>query len=297
MSVKFIIGCDPELMIVDGKKNLKSCIPLIEGSKHSPLKINKGAVLSDNVNFEFNVTPEQDINRFIENIGTVLHQSVGLLGKDYSFIVRASANFPSSELEDIRAREFGCEPDYNAWTLETNNMDAGAANASLRSAGGHIHIGATQETKFLYDDMGKVRMIKAMDTVAGIISLLLDKDPTSALRRSLYGKAGSHRPKDYGVEYRAIGNFWVNSPKLVKLVYDLTAVAVELVSKKKEAVLIKKIGESKIINTINNSDVKTAEEIYNKHLKPILGKALVAEIETARTATHDFYKEWNLQEV
>lgn len=297
MKSAFMMGCDPELMIVDSKKNLKSCIPLISGSKHSPLKIDRGAVLSDNVNFEFNVNPEEDIDKFIENIKTVLVQSVSLIGKGHSFIVQSSADFPNSELEDVRAREFGCEPDFNAWTLETNNMDAGAANQNLRSAGGHVHIGATKETKFLYDDMGKVRMIKAMDTIAGIISMLIDKDPTSALRRSLYGRAGSHRPKEYGVEYRTMGNFWVKSPSLVKLVYDLTSVAVQLVSAKKEAALIKKIGEKKIIDTINKSDLKTAEAIYNKFLKPILPLELVKEIELEREATPDFYKEWGLKAV
>lgn len=291
---KFVIGCDPELMIVDSKKNLKSCIPLIKGSKHSPQKINKGAVLSDNVNFEFNTDPAETVDKFVETISTVLQQSVDLIGKGYDFIVRASADFPESELQDIRAREFGCEPDYNAWTMEENVIDSSAASENLRSAGGHIHIGATKYTKFLYDDMGKVRMIKAMDAIPGIISILIDKDPTSALRRSLYGKAGSHRPKQYGVEYRAIGNFWVQSPVLVRLVYELTSVAVDLVDAKKDAALIKKIGENNIINTINNSDMEMAESIYNKHLKSILGSDLVGDIEKARSTNHDLYKEWGL---
>ncbi len=52
-----------------------------------------------------------------------------------------------------------------------------------------------------------------MDAVLGIPAILLDD---GLLRKQLYGKAGAFRPKEYGVEYRSLSNFWVFSPEIIK---------------------------------------------------------------------------------
>ncbi len=294
----FTIGCDPELMIIDKKsKELRSAIPIIPGSKHNPHPVKGGAILSDNVNLEFNTMPAKSAKEFIKSMKVVLVESVKIIGKDYKLVVKASSNFPASELKDRRAQEFGCEPDFDAWKLEVNKVDAGSASKAFRSAGGHIHIGMTSKTKFLNDPMGKVLMTKAMDIFTGIPSIFLDKDPTSKDRRSLYGKAGCHRPKEYGVEYRALGNFWVESPELVTLMYDLTAFAVKFCLKEKDVHdLISRIGEEVIIDTINKCDTKRAEEIYNTHIVPLLPKALVAQVKKLDKKTFEFYNSWKLKE-
>ena len=64
----------------------------------------------------------------------------------------------------------------------------------------------------------------------GIPALYLDHDPTSKVRRELYGLAGRFRTPSYGVEYRSIGNFWLTSPKLVEVVYDICELVISLLA-------------------------------------------------------------------
>lgn len=294
MSSLMLIGCDPELMIEDSSSNLKSAIPIIPGSKNSPKEVKNGAILSDNVNLEFNTAPAKSSKEFSKVIGTVLLESLKFLPEKHKLVVRASADFPKSELKDKRAQEFGCEPDFDAWELKINKVDDNAASKTFRSAGGHIHIGATSKSKFLLDPMGKIRMVKAMDLIVGITSIILDTDPTSRARRELYGRAGCHRPKEYGVEYRAIGNFWVKSPVLVDVIYSLTEIALKICLKNKEEELINKIGEKRIIDTINNSDVSSAKEIFDSFIKKEIGLKLTKKIAEISNTDFDFYNEWKL---
>jgi hypothetical protein len=95
----------------------------------------------------------------------------------------------------------------------------------FRSAGGHIHLGSEN----LQDPMQVFSVIRMMDLFIGIPSIFLDTDDTSKERRRIYGHAGSHRVPDYGLEYRALGNFWLSSPELVGLMYDLSSFVLDFV--------------------------------------------------------------------
>jgi hypothetical protein len=57
-------------------------------------------------------------------------------------------------------------------------------------------------------------------------SVLMD---TGDLRKQLYGKAGAHRIKSYGPEYRTLSNFWIFSKHLTSWVYDNVERALEAV--------------------------------------------------------------------
>lgn len=292
----FIAGADPEIMIRDRKSNaLKSATSILTGSKHEPQKVKNGAVLSDNVNLEFNTKPAKTAKEFVDTIEIVLNESLKLIGKDDKLVILASANFPKEALEDPRTQEFGCEPDYDAWKLVINKVSADAASKTFRSAGGHIHVGMTSKSKkLLSSDLGRVRVIRTMDLVLGIISVILDKDPSSIPRRELYGKAGSNRPKPYGVEYRALGPFWIASKELVYLMHSLTSIAVQICLNNVDEELIKLVGEKKIVNTINKSDIKEARTIYTDTLSKILPKDIVEQINKLEGVEFDFYKSWGL---
>ncbi len=293
----FRIGCDPELMICDKVSGgLKSAIRILKGRKDSPEDIKGGGkVHSDNVNLEFNIPPSDSASEFISNMKMALSESKRLAGTTNNLIVRASANFPENELSDPEAREFGCEPDFNAWLVQQNEMSKSAADSPFRTCGGHIHIGYTEKSREVLESFeGKIRTIKAMDAVLGILSIVLDTDPTSMERRMLYGGAGAHRPKDYGVEYRAIGNFWVKSPKLVELIYNLTEFTVDLCLKGNDLALIKEIGEERIRTTINSSAKSEAQKIIKDNLNKILPKNIQKQIADILKSKFDFYKEWSL---
>ena len=41
-------------------------------------------------------------------------------------------------------------------------------------------------------------------------------------RRKIFGRAGSFRPKNYGIEYRVLSSWWIGKPEYTALVYSLT---------------------------------------------------------------------------
>ncbi len=290
------VGCDPEVVIQERKtKKLKSAIRILRGRKHAPEKVDGGFVHSDNVNLEFNCPPATTSAGFIENIGKVIRESKRLVGEDNDLIVQASANFPEDELDDPEAKEFGCEPDYDAWKLRINKPPKDAAASPFRTCGGHIHVGFTDLSKdLLIPAKGKIRVVKMMDLFHGVLSVILDSDPTSMERRALYGGAGAHRPKEYGVEYRSIGNFWIKSPQLVKLMHDLTVFVVQLCIDNKDEALINSVGEEMIRTTINSSNKTEAKKIFVEVLCKVLSNDLIRQINTLEGKQFDFYREWSL---
>ena len=135
---KFTIGCDPEFFLkIDGVH--KSAVGLIGGSKHSPRPLERAghSVLEDNVAVEFNVAPAHNHKELIESIQYVMSELRQQLPPMFDFSQDSSVIFNEEELQSEQAKEFGCEPDFNAWTGKTNPRPC-ATDAALRSAGGHV---------------------------------------------------------------------------------------------------------------------------------------------------------------
>lgn len=289
-----VAGADPELMLTNPAGALISAIPLISGNKKKPLPIKCGAIQHDNVMAEFNIDPADSSEEFEHNIRTVLcglnkHVSPNKL------LVQASAEYPTETLDHNEARVFGCDPDFDSWTLMMNQFDSTKALANFRSAGGHFHVGYKKETKeMLKDPYGKVEVVKMLDIFQGIPSIILDTDPTSPKRRSLYGKAGSHRPKKYGVEYRALGNFWISSPSLVHLMYELADTALQLILGGDSQKIIEEVGEKRIQKTINHSNKNETKLIVNRILKKYLSTPLFNKINELTGVKVDLYTTWQL---
>jgi hypothetical protein len=206
-----------------------------------------------------------------------------------------SAIFDEGELKTKEAKEAGCDPDFNAWTLEVNKAP-NLLRTNLRSCGAHVHVGRVQDdgNDFLDDPEGKILTIKTMDSIHGIISILLDNSPESSERRKLYGKAGCHRPTTYGIEYRVLSNFWLKSPKLVLLIDSLTQDALRLIREGKAGDLISSIGEDKIQTVINKSDEKSARAIVENTIIENLcdeSKSLLKEC-LENISKYEFEEEW-----
>lgn len=274
----FVAGADPELMLQSPKGQLISAIGIVPGTKKRPRKVLGGAVQHDNVMAEFNVNPADTSEELVDNMRSVLKE-LALLVAPNTLVVRASADFPEEELKHQKARVFGCDPDFDSWSMSMNQIDGTAAFSGFRSAGGHFHVGKRPEIAEMLDDpYGKVEVVKMLDIFLGIPGVLLDPDPTAPARRKLYGKAGAHRPKPYGVEYRALGNFWVRSPGLASLIYELADVAVRLTHEGQSKKVIESIGAKTVVGIINNSNVKLAAKTIRKELAPYLPKEMLARI-------------------
>lgn len=287
--MEFLIGDDPETMIVDLNGRLVSAIPVIPGTKHAPHPVPNGMIQHDNVNLEFGITPAADENEWVEKNGSVISYCADFLRKsDLRMLVQASADFPDSELTLEEARVFGCDPDFSPYTMSINSVPPGAATGNLRTCGGHVHIG---NDKIANDIDSQAEVAKVMDIFLGIPSMLLDKDPTSPRRRELYGQAGAHRPKSYGVEYRAIGNFWISHPKLTRLVYRLVRDGLNAY----EAKHLTGINQKMIRAVINKNMTDKVDGIMKGFVIPLLAQdtrdLLVQMLEMPRT---DIYQGWKL---
>jgi len=290
-------GADPELMVQNPQGELISAIPLIVGTKDKPLPIEQGALQHDGVLAEFNIDPARTPDEFLANIKVVLRQMAELLAPN-RLIVQASANYPAAALEEEEARRFGCDPDFNSWSLSMNVIAAEAALSPFRSSGGHFHFGYTEASQeLLTDPYGKAEVIKAADVFQGIPSIFIDSDPTAQARRSLYGRAGAHRPKEYGVEYRALGNFWVKSPGLARMVFQLGNAAVRAVLANTFPKIASQIGgDVEIQRIINDGDKVVARKVYEEIIAPHIPRETQLLVEAAQTlhASINFYEAWEL---
>jgi len=248
MTIKFRCGADPEVFLLKNKK-LISCVGLVQGTKDNPTQIpflpNGFTVQQDNVALEFGIPPAASKEEFVAYIHQVQQAGKKILG--LSFSPSSCEVFPEDQMQTAEAHTFGCEPDYNAWTGEINPTPQ-PPHPFMRSAGGHVHV----ETKLSPNEVGK-----AMDLFLGLPSLFLDKKGSA--RRAFYGKAGAIRYKPYGLEYRTLSNFWIMKPKLISMVWDNTARALEFVSTKKQ------FNDTRVAQAINNSDTKLAHQLMQEY--------------------------------
>lgn len=261
--MKFTIGADPEFFLKTSQGKLIPSIGRIGGSKVHPKPIMGGggfAVQEDNVAVEFNIPPANTRTEFIQNISQTLDYLVEeVKQKGLEISITASAEFPSDALDHPKAKEFGCDPDFNAWSFKENPPPK-CDNPNLRSAGGNIHIGTKLDI---------IQVIRAADLFVGVPSIQYDDD---VQRRKLYGKAGAFRPTSYGVEYRTLSNFWLREKKYVGWVYDQIEAALLFVEKKQVKNPKAFLSEDRddIENCINNGDLMLMLKLAEKYDIPLL---------------------------
>lgn len=238
------LGCDPEVFLQDSTGSPVSAIGYINADKWNPLQIPDMAagytLQEDNVSLEYGIPPASSSEEFQNAIAAVMAKSKEYL-PDLDFSRLSCLVFPKEQMRNPLAHVFGCEPDFNAWTGETNNPPQ-PSHPFMRSAGGHVHVETDQDPR---------SVIRRMDLFLGVPSVLMDKGED---RKQLYGKAGAHRPKSYGVEYRTLSNFWVFESRLIDWVWRNTerALAFEM-----------DIGnyEDEIVSCINNNDKELAKKL------------------------------------
>ena len=212
------IGADPELFIINEKtKKVVSAVGLIPGEKGNPWRSDdmpEGFGLeTDNILAEFNIPPVKDGINFVNNIVYMqeyIDKFVKSKNPDLGIKCIASRTVPASELQSDQAKLFGCDVDYNAYTMKANPKPKGTST-NLRSAGFHIHMGYENP-----DVDTSLALVKYMDAFLGIPSVVKDKDEK---RRSLYGKAGCFRLTDYGVEYRVLSSAMMSSPSKLSFIW------------------------------------------------------------------------------
>ena len=117
-----------------------------------------------------------------------------------------------------------------------------------------------------------MEFVKIMDCLHGVISTILDHSKEAIDRRKLYGKAGAHRDKEYGVEYRVLSNYWLQSPVTVMLMYHLTQDALRICRESLAEELINMMGEDEVQAVINDGNKEAASKMLEDCLLPIISK-------------------------
>jgi len=221
------IGADPEFFVRDADKKFVSAHGMIPGNKLHPHRVPLGAVQVDGMAVEFNIKPALSLQEWEENIRSVRTSLADMLPEGHYLSKKPVAIFSEEYMatQPLEALELGCEPDFNAWNCNPNAPPE--PHPTMRTASGHIHIGWGKQIKLTLNHMATCWAIaRQLDYLLGMPSLILDNDTK---RREMYGKAGSFRPKPYGMEYRVLSNFWLKRDSYIKWVYDVALNTVRMV--------------------------------------------------------------------
>lgn len=211
-------GADPELFFRNGRKYTPS-LGLVGGSKKDPRYYGNGVHLQeDNVTVEYNIPPCKTLEDW-EYYNKEALRHIGDIAKRNGLHVsiRGSAFFSKESLKPEELRVAGCEPDFNIYTMSDQNTPA--LDSNWRAAGGHLHMSIPMDST---DNV--IRTVKLLDILIGIPTTLADSE---RFRRRFYGKAGSIRVKDYGIEYRTPSNKWVSTEKWRSYVFNAMERAVD----------------------------------------------------------------------
>jgi hypothetical protein len=258
-----------------------------------------GNIQRDNVAVEIATDPADSAKMFVDNIRDTLTEAIKTLPEHTEIIAAPSASFDPDQLLHPEAMAFGCDPDFDAWEIKENEKPCAVDN-TFRSCGAHIHVGTDgkDENVFLLEFEGKLQMVKVMDCIHGIISSVLDSNKEAIDRRQLYGKPGAHRPKEYGVEYRVLSNYWLKSPITVMMMYALTQDALTIVREGKAEELIVEMDEDQVKSVISKGDALSAMKMIETSLLPRLSKDSIFYFNEAlakvKANDMNFHAEWNL---
>lgn len=289
-----VLGGDPEFFVgdKDGKilpsdkffpgKNKPYCLSFDKDrmwwSRAKDAKCNK--LFFDGIQAEINPAPQYCREYLNYNYWALLKRAHSII-KSNKIVLEPSVRVLKKVLDeaDPEARRFGCMPDFNAYTLGVNTQEMDASHHFYRYAGGHIHIGVSsgylktisKEYKLAYKEKNHLRIIKFLDVLVGIPSVIFDTGTAAKRRRTKYGLAGCFRPTPYGVEYRTPSCWWLKSPATTSLVYGFVRLAWNILLNDLDDEFRKHTGaeEEEVRRICDESDVRAAKKMW-ANIRPYL---------------------------
>lgn len=262
-------GCDPEFFIREIKTKKVITADKLLPSKNKKLKIVQGQAFFDGVQAEMNVNSASCREYLQDNIFynlKAIQKHINKKGKKYQLWCTSTTRVTQKDLmnADPECRVFGCAPSKNAYGSKKIKLDG--SKHLYRYAGGHIHLGYKPKTTKDAEEL-----VKVLDRILGITSILLDNDGAAIRRRKYYGMAGEYRTPAHGIEYRTLSNFWIRAPELTSLMMGLARVAYTIHIEGYNKHILKAVSDKDTKDIIDNSKVIKARTAFNK-LKPFLTK-------------------------
>jgi hypothetical protein len=302
----FTFGSDPEFFLFQ-KGKFKSAIPVLP-NKEKPIHKNGCAFYYDNVLAEAQVKPASTKAEAVENIGDCI-RSLSEIVEPYKLVLQSAQNFPDSELKEQDAKIAGCMPEWSVYTLEQILPPKEIIETTgFRTAGGHVHLGSNP---VLENGLQILNVVRMLDLFLGVPSVLMDRDKTARARREVYGHAGTHRVPEHGLEYRPLSNYWLASPLLVELVYDICGFTLNFVENRLHerywclvedmldeddpTLAHRCFGYDKdtLQKCINTCDKKLAA-MFMMIVENHMPRHIIERIEDFQSRDFDLYREWDL---
>lgn len=290
------LGIDPEFFVLNQHNQPINAYKVCKHKSNKPLSYNHVNIYHDNVLLEANIEPALSESEFISKIETLIN-SLLHVADGYKLSLDGFIEFSDEELSLPNAKDFGCQPDYDAYTLTINEIDnKGLSKTNFRTAGGHIHIGGQSKDDIVMDPVLKPIFVFMMDLFVGIPSVLIDSSSQTFRRRQYFGAAGCHRDKKYGIEYRVLSPFWLRNKSTQSLIYRLCQFVFDEVNeglyKKFVNFDLQKLkgdhpekaydcygyDRDGVVNAINNCDTNRAKIFYN-FASNFMPNSLIAHIE------------------
>ncbi len=262
--LKFTLGHDAEVFLLDGNDVAIPSIGLIGGDKAYPKVIPFGALQEDNVMAELNITPAKSRDEWLHNTNKVREKLELIVGKHGLRVsVVSFQTFQPKFLRSKQAKMFGCDPDFNIYTGKENIIDSSTLmKNNQRTAGGHIHIGLEDPEQ--HPNVRRT-LVQACDVFIGMpLAIIENKE-----RKAFYGRAGSYRNKKYGIEYRTPSNIWLTNEELMVWMYEQVIAVVRCVSDllRNRTPLHQRIteiiGQDRLIDIINSGN--SEESLFQCH--------------------------------
>lgn len=272
------MGCDPELFIsLNGE--VKGSHTIIE---EQGVGDQWGKVVRDGVQVELNPTPDccrAFLSNSISNCFRVLKDKLSKSEMKVDF--RRTIELSPAQYEELpeEAKRLGCMPSLST---DPSSMSIGLLVSDepvlTRSAGGHIHFGhfkwnpshGAYNHDWYKENDTRVTMI--MDLVLANQCVMLDTDPTNAIRRKLYGRAGEYRLPKHGYEYRTLSNFWLIHEAIFSLVFGIARQAMMIAeSEKHSEELLSSVDMGFVQHTINTNNVEMAKQTWGDIKDKITG--------------------------
>ncbi|NIU82013.1 MAG: hypothetical protein GWN64_00725, partial [Candidatus Thorarchaeota archaeon] len=94
----------------------------------------------DNVAVEIATVPANTGEDFVLKVREAFSDLMKHVPEGHELAILPSAKFDEDQLDHEEAKAFGCDPDYDVWTLD-QNVPPFAEDTAMRSCGAHIHVG------------------------------------------------------------------------------------------------------------------------------------------------------------